>query len=83
MPMGMVQIDRFKPVTRCRMRELSNLDLLSLGPSTFFISVECKPLHGKGHLFNEIILSAPNRVQGFLKLTLGSVHFDQIIVDHI
>ena len=83
MLMGGVQIHWFKLVTSCRRRGLRNLDLWLLGPTTFFTSVECKPLHGKGHLLDEIILSLPNRVQGSLKLTLGRVHFYEIVVDHI
>ena len=83
MPMGGVQIHWFKFVTSYRRRELRNLDLWLLGPTTFFSSIEFRPLHGKGHLFDEIILSLLNRVQGSLKLTLGRVHFYQIVVDHI
>ena len=83
MPMGGVQLHWSKLVTSCRIREFKNLDLHLLGPAAFFSSVECKPLHGKGHLFDEIIFSLLNRVQGSLKLTLGRVHFYHIVVDHI
>ena len=80
MPMGGMQIHWFKLVTSCRMRELRNLDLWLLGPTAFFTSVECRPLHEKGHFLDEIILSLPNKVQGSLKLTLGRVHFYQVVV---
>ena len=62
MPMRGMQIHWFKLVTGCRMRELRNLDLWLLGPVAFFTFVECRPLHGKGHLLDEIIFSMPNRV---------------------
>ena len=83
MPMGGMKIHWFKLVTSCKRRELGNMDLWLLGPAAFITSVECKLLHGKGHLLDEIILSLPNRVQGSLKLTLGIVHFYQVVVDHI
>ena len=60
-----------------------NLDLWLIESAAFFSLVECIPLHGIGHLFDKIILSLPNRVQGSLKLTLGRVHHYQIVVDHI
>ena len=62
MPMGGMQIHWFKLVTSYRRREQKNVDLWLLGPTAFFTSVECRPLHGKGHLLDEIILSLPNRV---------------------
>ena len=55
MSMGGVQIHWFKLVTSCRRRELGNLNLWLFGPVAFFNYVECRPLHGNGHLFNEII----------------------------
>ena len=62
MPMGGMQIHWFKLVTTYGRRELRNLDLWLLGPIAFFTFVECRLLHGKDHLLDEIILSLANRV---------------------
>ena len=55
MLMGGMKIPWFKLVTRCRMRELRNLDLWLLGLFAVFTYVECRLLHGKGHLLDDII----------------------------